>query len=554
MYTRYFGLTEKPFTITPDPRYLFMSTRHGEALAHLIYGVSESDGFIQLTGEVGTGKTTLIRSLFQQLPEKADIALILNPQLSAREFLASIASELGIESASESDSLKSLIDTLTDHLLTSHAAGRRTILVVDEAQLLTTEVLEQVRMLTNLETARQKLLQIILIGQPELRELLSRNDLRQLAQRITARYHLEPLTREETSSYIDHRLQVAGATGSIFTANAKREIFSQSKGIPRLINVICDRSLLGAYVREEPRVDKELVRQAAREIKGVSGSSGIDKRWLPWLGAAGVLAITATAIVLLRSGNSTNPDVSTASVGSIPAEQTVVTTLPDNRPPPPKLAGDNSVIAIEDLGVLLAQQRDQTGTDTAFRALFATWNRIYESGYGCPQAQQKYQLHCHYMRGSWNIVRQLNRPAILTLTDRAGESHQVVLTAIRGDAADIRIGDQVYTLNQNQISEYWFGESLLLWQPPNGVAKSYRQGMRDPGVLWVRNSLGVIAGTPVEKADSDLFDLDLERLVKDFQRGRRLKVDGLVGQQTQIIINSDLGLDGIPLLTRPTGD
>jgi general secretion pathway protein A len=254
MYTSFFGLHEKPFSITPDPRYLFMSERHGEALAHLVYGVTESGGFMQLTGEVGTGKTTLVRTLLlNRMPANADVAVVLNPQLSAREFLVTICEELHLAVPAERGS-----DALNRHLLATHAKGRRTILVVDEAQNLAAEVLEQVRLLTNLETARQKLLQIILIGQPELRELLGRNDLRQLAQRITGRYHLEPLSRSETARYIEHRLKVAGALGEIFSVGAKGEVYRLSQGVPRLINVICDRALLGAYAAERRRVDRGL--------------------------------------------------------------------------------------------------------------------------------------------------------------------------------------------------------------------------------------------------------------------------------------------------------
>ena len=215
MYTSFFGLNEEPFSITPNPRYLYMSERHTEALAHLIYGIKDSGGFVQLTGEVGTGKTTLIRSLLQRLPDNADVALILNPQLSATEFLAAILEELGVSQPDKPDSLKALTDALNAFLLENHSKGRRTILIVDEAQNFAIDVLEQIRLLTNLETARQKLLQITLIGQPELRLMLARTDLRQLAQRITGRYHLEPLTRDETIQYIRHRLRVAGATGPI---------------------------------------------------------------------------------------------------------------------------------------------------------------------------------------------------------------------------------------------------------------------------------------------------------------------------------------------------
>ncbi len=269
MYTSFFGLNEKPFSITPDPRYLFMSERHGEALAHLVYGVTESGGFMQLTGEVGTGKTTLVRTLLQnRLPENADVAVILNPQLSALEFLETICEELGISGVGEKGSSKALIDALNKYLLTAHADGRRTIILVDEAQNLARDVLEQVRLLTNLETSKQKLLQIILIGQPELRELLARTDLRQLAQRITGRYHLKPLSRDESAEYIEHRLRVAGALGEIFDGAAKREVFNLSQGVPRLINVICDRALLGAYSHESRRVSRTLVRRAAAEVSG----------------------------------------------------------------------------------------------------------------------------------------------------------------------------------------------------------------------------------------------------------------------------------------------
>ena len=298
MYTRFFGLHEKPFSITPDPRYLFMSERHGEALAHLVYGVTESGGFIQLTGEVGTGKTTLVRSLLlNRMPDNADVAVVLNPQISALEFLLTICEELHIDVPDSKDSIKALTDALNRHLLTAHADGRRTILVVDEAQNLAPAVLEQVRLLTNLETAKQKLLQIILIGQPELRELLARNDLRQLAQRITGRYHLEPLTREETANYIEHRLRVAGALGEVLDHGAKNEVFRLSQGVPRLINVICDRALLGAYSQETRTVNRRIIKRAAAEVSGDLGSTSA----LRSAGIAAAIVTVAIAVAILTS-------------------------------------------------------------------------------------------------------------------------------------------------------------------------------------------------------------------------------------------------------------
>src|SRR5882724_9334135 len=267
MYASYFGLTDNPFAITPDPRFLFLSARHTEALAHLLYGVTESGGFIQLTGEVGTGKTTLVRTLLEKLPDNVDAALIINPRVSVLEFLRSICRELDID-WKQNQTPQDLIDALNAHLLRAHEKSRRVVLIVDEAQGLSAEVLEQVRLLTNLETREQKLLQIILVGQPELRELLARTELRQLAQRITGRYLLMPLSTTESHAYVNHRLTVSGAMAPIFTGSALRRLQRISGGIPRLINIICDRALLGAYTHELRQVDGPMVKRAAREVLG----------------------------------------------------------------------------------------------------------------------------------------------------------------------------------------------------------------------------------------------------------------------------------------------
>ncbi len=299
MYTRFFGLSEKPFAITPDPRYLYLSERHAEALAHLLYGINEAGGFIQLTGEVGTGKTTIVRTLLSRVPHHADVALILNPRITPVEFLLTICEELGLGlDEADRDSVKQMVDALNRRLLSAHADGRRIVVIVDEAQNLSAEVLEQVRLLTNLETATQKLLQIILIGQPELRELLDRTDLRQLAQRITGRYHLKPLSREETQQYVRHRLRVAGASGDIFTPAALREAHRVSSGIPRVINVCCDRALLGAYTQEIRKLTPALVRRAAGEVYG----RRFTPPWLGWIAGAILAAgVTVTAFAGWRA-------------------------------------------------------------------------------------------------------------------------------------------------------------------------------------------------------------------------------------------------------------
>ncbi|MFU8762921.1 MAG: ExeA family protein, partial [Haliea sp.] len=268
MYHQYFGLNEAPFSIAVNPRYLFMSPRHRDALAHLLYGVGAGGGFILLTGEVGTGKTTINRCLLEQLPPATDVAIILNPALNALELLATVCDELGIRYDGQQPTLKTLTDSLHRFLLQNHADGRKTVLMIDEAQHLDFDVLEQIRLLTNLETNSEKLLQIILIGQPELAQLLQRPELRQLNQRITARYNLAPLSPEETGAYIRHRLQVAGlAPGrELFPADVVRGIHRTTRGIPRLINVLCDRILLGAYGRNRPRADRDMLALAAAEV------------------------------------------------------------------------------------------------------------------------------------------------------------------------------------------------------------------------------------------------------------------------------------------------
>jgi general secretion pathway protein A len=286
MYTGHFGLNEKPFSISPDPRYLYLSQRHADALAHLLYGVTESGGFIQLTGEVGTGKTTLIRCLLEQLPAGTEVALILNPQLSSKQFMQAICQELQVDYV-QRETARNLIDRLNERLLALHAENRRVVLIVDEAQTMSPQLLEQVRLLTNLETSRRKLLQIILIGQPELRELLAQQDMRQIAQRITGRFHLEPLSAADTIVYVRHRLKVAGGRADFFSDGAIRRLFRLSRGIPRLINIIADRAMLAAYSLDQIRIGPQLVSRAAAEVYGRPAS----RRWRLWTSAAAGLAL-----------------------------------------------------------------------------------------------------------------------------------------------------------------------------------------------------------------------------------------------------------------------
>jgi general secretion pathway protein A len=530
MYTSFFGLSDKPFSITPDPRYLFMSERHAEALAHLLYGINEAGGFIQLTGEVGTGKTTVVRTLLEQLPGHADVAVILNPRLTPIEFLLAICQELGIFVRDEDeDSVKGLVDILNMLLLAAHAKGRRVVVIVDEAQNLSPETLEQVRLLTNLETATQKLLQIILIGQPELRELLGREDLRQLAQRITGRYHLDPLSRDESAAYVKHRLKVAGSTNEIFTPAALSELHQHSRGIPRLINIISDRALLGAYTEDQHRITPALVRRAAEEVHGKSTPR--LPRGLA-LGAAVAAVLLVSAFGVWRLIRTEPPPLPPVVAESPPP---AVAPAPPEPPPVPA--------PVADLGPLLKENvpaaEGDSANSAAFSSLFATWGGKLDASRGraCDQALAQ-KLQCVFQKGTWAQVRQLNRPAILTLTDPDGNAHQVVLTALTDETATIRIGDTVHDVTIAALSRYWFGEFLILWRPHTREPRALSIGARDEGVQWLRRSLYVALGQPVADGGSPVYDEDLAAMVEEFQHQHRLAVDGVAGLQTQVLLDS----------------
>lgn len=556
MYTKFFGLTEKPFAITPDPRYLFMSERHSEALAHLVYGISESGGFIQLTGEVGTGKTTLVRTVLGRLPAEVDVALILNPQLTELEFLIAICQELSIPLPEDKHSVIALVDALNRHLLAAHARGRRTILLVDEAQNLSNGVLEQLRLLTNLETAKQKLLQVILIAQPELRDTLARDELRQLAQRVTGRYHLEPLSRNEAGLYIDHRLKVAGALGEIFDAEAKLEVFNLSGGVPRIMNVICDRAMLGAYSRETRKIGKRLVGRAAAEVSGQKYATGL-LRW-----AVPVFGIAGAGIIALGIWSLANQQQQPSEVLSVPLETRKTGSRTEAASPEPG-AGTGDSTGLEpvttSLEDLLIDASAFTDTNSAMATLFGLWGIEYQVGGGtaCSQAETA-GLSCLFQRGSWTGIRQLDRPVVLTLTDRNGNTHQPVLASLDGEKGELALGETRIIHSIEEISKLWFGEYLLIWRPPNGDARAIKPGMRNENVRWLRQSLAAI-DTDYEpevtaSTELDYFDRELEERLRDFQRQHRLKVDGLAGQQTQIIINSSLAPDGKPRLTNKDDD
>jgi general secretion pathway protein A len=555
MYLEHFNLTERPFSITPDPRFLYMSARHREALAHLLYGLGDGGGFVQLTGEVGTGKTTICRCLLEQIPDNVDLAVVLNPKVTAIELIATVCDELGIGYDADNVSIKSLTDVLNRYLLDAYARGRHTVLIIDEAQNLSADVLEQVRLLTNLETSTQKLLQIILIGQPELRSLLAREDMRQLAQRVTARYHLEPISREETDAYIRHRLQICGSSQTVFNKGAVNKIQHLSGGIPRLINVLCDRSMLGAFVEGRAQVDAKVVKKAASEVLAESHDDKEDSSRLPLL--LGLLSILL--IIGLATGYQS---WKRSEVATVVADDASVSTpaadVPGKVVPAaaPNLSAEEIADVVEEVPeprslATLLTEADSSYYRSAWTELFALWSVVLPESVEpdfCDFARQ-YGLLCLEEQGNWNALRQFDRPVILTLVAADGERVAVLLQHLDDSVAEVIIGDELYRLTPDQVKQNWYGEFTLLLQGPPGGRLFLRAGDRDPVVSWIRDQLEVAQGIKLPVADPLDFDYALQREVLAFQRDHGLTADGVVGKYTMIHLNTASGREGVPRLT-----
>ncbi len=511
MYYRYFGLKEEPFSIAVNPRYLFMSARHRDALAHLLYGVGAGGGFILLTGEVGTGKTTINRCLMEQLPDNTDIAIILNPALNADELLATACDELGIEYQRDA-TLKDLTDQLHGFLLENHRRGRNTVLLIDEAQHLQFEVLEQIRLLTNLETNTQKLLQIILVGQPELSAMLAKPELRQLSQRITARYNLQPLNHEETDAYIRHRLQVAGlpANQELFPARVVKEIYRATRGIPRLINVVCDRVLLGSYGQNESRVSMKMLRQALREVMG---DEPLERRggWRWALGLAAVLVLAAVPGWYVYQQGLAQP-----------APQASTTPMVEPATAAPEIPG-------------LVTKRD-----VAMRQLAGHLGLAPGSGSICP-ALAGQGWRCEALEAaSWDELLEFDRPAVLTLVSPARFVSYAVLVAVEDGHGVLRsdLGQQRVPLSV--LGPQWRGKFELIWQPPGGYAGPVGLGDSGPMVAWLAQTFASLDGQSQPLAGEE-FNAALEARVRLFQRQFKLRDDGVVGLKTLLKLNTVRG-------------
>ncbi|GIU41337.1 ATPase AAA [Shewanella colwelliana] len=527
MYKAFYGLSDNPFSIAPNPHYLFLSDRHREALAHLTYGLGETGGFVLLTGEVGTGKTTVSRCLLNQLPENTDTAFILNPSLTELELLATLCDELSI-TYGESPSLKQLTDKISQFLLANHDKGRNTVLIIDEAQHLRADVLEQLRLLTNLETDTKKLLQVILIGQPELQQLLKRQELRQLAQRITARYHLLPLTQEEIALYVQHRLQVGGRHEPLFHRKAIKALHKYSGGIPRLINLLCERALMAGYAQSKVPIDANMVSTAASEVLGEEIKK--PSRLLPIAAAIAVVSTFAGAFYLFNHNQLQADTPKPLAATSEPQQQ------------PPAAAPTKSPSLSANQQVLRSAIAQSRSIDTAYASILGLWGKAPYIGLTACQSAQQQGLACFQQQGNWNSIVRLNYPAVVYLQDDQQEPFYGTVVSRQGEQLLLQLSEQQLWVDRDWFNRHFSGTFELLWQAPSNQPQEIGRSAPVSQIQWLENALAHIQDKSPRLVS--YFDSELEQQLKDFQRQHGLRADAIAGSQTLVQLNLYLSNQG----------
>jgi general secretion pathway protein A len=527
MYTKYFSLKQAPFSIAPDPRYLFMSERHREALAHLLYGIGSGGGFVLLTGEIGAGKTTVCRCFIEQVPDNCRLAYIFNPKLSVEELLQTICDEFHVGQPA-GGGVKGYVDAINRYLLESHAQGNNNVLVIDEAQNLSPAVLEQLRLLTNLETSERKLLQIILIGQPELRTMLARPELEQLAQRVIARYHLGPLSVEETAAYVAHRLAVAGVNAATpIPAALAPLVHGLAHGVPRRINLLCDRALLGAYVENSPEVTRKILRRAAAEVFAGEPDMPVRRHWPTLAGAA--LAGAALSAAAAWQALPRNPAPQRAANAPAPVVAMAAAKAPVQHTPAP---------ATKELAVQ-AREAD------ALRELAALWGQPLAPGEPC-QAASKANLRCYQGKGGLYELRLLDRPAVVTLHDGARQGYAVV-SAVGESSVTLVANGRRQEIDLAGFVPRFDGSFTTFWKVPRGFRDQVAAGDHGADVDWIAERLAQLNKSAPPHLDQPL-DARTRELLRAFQQKQNLKADGVAGPRTYMRLNQLSGIDEPRLL------
>ncbi|MCG6909957.1 MAG: AAA family ATPase [Deltaproteobacteria bacterium] len=556
MYSGFFGFKERPFKLLPDPTYLFLSKSYEEALAHLEYAAAHGDGFVEITGEVGTGKTTLCRVFLDRLTDDTEAAYIFNPRLDEVQLLKAINDELHI-TASANDA-KALVDALNAYLMQMKADGRKVILIIDEAQNLSVEVLEQLRLLSNLETTRSKLIQIILVGQPELAEMLDSHELRQLGQRVTLSCHLAPLSFKETCAYIGHRLQIAlTKPAHLFSKSALKEIFKHANGIPRLINIICDRSLLIAFSRNQKRVSGSMVRMAIREL----WSRGDHRKRFPLKRRTvtmGLIAAAAVVAVLLLPGI-VHREIGWAPLGALsrpapdPGKEPAVVlspAAPEPVEPAPKTPAPEKRAEPVALKTYIEQVDAAETRYSAMSNLLSLWSvegriqpyllSIADDDAFFNLVAKQHGLEIEAIDGDPDLVRRLNLPAIFRFESSGGklpvylalekiQAHQAVFRAQGADAG--------VAVPYEALVAQFKGRALIAWKNHLGFEGTLPFSYPKGAVIMLKMMLRDIGYEDV--ALTPVYDLSTRAIIKEIQRRHGLKADGFVGPLTKIALYNE---------------
>ena len=521
MYLDFYGLTDQPFSITPNPRYLFLSKHHREVFAHLLFGIRRHAGFIEVTGEVGTGKTTVLRTLFLELEqEEARIAYIFNPCLSAPDLLRTVNREFGLVYQASPPELHAALNTF---LLQENAAGRTVVLVIDEAQNLAIDVLEQIRLLSNLETETDKLIQIVLVGQPELGALLEKQELRQLSQRITVRYHLQAMDAEDTAAYIEHRLGIAGwSRGHLFTPAALKKIYQLTQGNPRMVNILCDRALLIGYADSIERIDLPEIRRASQEVRRHQTGRSFSPALL-WL----LLIIPLFALALWALPRSENTPV---------AEKT-------------PLANPQIDPLTNEILPLLRQTSAEVNHRNVVNSLLLLWG-------GKPVASaatleeslnlsrdQKFTVA--RLQGDLDALLRLRLPLILEVFD-AAELRYLLVTGQTTGGVTVAVGNgRTVTISEAQLAPYWKNRAYLLWKNPLDLPLQQGPFQNAREIVALQSLLNRV-GKNVP--GSGRYDELTSAAIRTFQHEQQLPVDGIAGMQTLIALYRESRLYGYPIL------
>jgi general secretion pathway protein A len=599
MYTDFYGLREKPFALSPDPRFLFLAESHREALAHLLFGIEQGEGFIAISGEVGTGKTTLCRTLLQRIEPTCEVSILFNPQLSAQELMETINLEFGLDA--EGKSRRELMDQLNEFLLARKEAGRRVLLIVDEAQTLSPEALEQIRLLSNLETETSKLIQIILLGQPEFDVMLESPALRQLRQRVSVRWRLAPLTASESAEYVRHRLRVAaGAERDLFSDVALREIHRRSGGVPRIVNLLADRALLAGYAAGARSIGLPLVAQAERELRGGAGSPtlrpGARRTRLPIAQFAAGLCLVAVGVLLVllwqrlglgvgsgapepvpraAASQAVEPNATPESpvreeralavrepaqavseprpVPAAPAPVPEAAIVPGPAPEPGPVAGPSELFTLREA---LAATSPGVSIARALDAALQSWGfaPVSASSLSLDAALAELRARDFDLRTVNQVdVRALSRlgqPAFVSLLPDEGEARPLLLRSVGESLVEV-VGlfesGQAFELTRRQFDERVVGQAVVIWRDFEALPHVLRQGQSGPKVQWLQESLHAL-GFHVGPV-TGRFDASTRSAVLAFQRSRSLVPDGEAGQRTQMALYAELEQYPVPRLT-----